>query len=74
MSLPLDPAEVRLKKLEGLYLTGVAVSEVPSVSLETLLDAFTVLYDECCASTLRREKNVAEFVEYGRYQDLIKVP
>ncbi|KAL5008245.1 hypothetical protein ScPMuIL_013826 [Solemya velum] len=64
--MSLDPAEVRLKKLEALYLTGVTVSDIPCVSLETLLDAFTVLYDECCASTLRREKNVAEFVEYAR--------
>ncbi|KAL3123881.1 hypothetical protein niasHT_009124 [Heterodera trifolii] len=34
--------------------------------METLLDALVCLYDECCSSTLRKEKSIAEFVEYAK--------
>uniref|UniRef100_A0A914HAA0 non-specific serine/threonine protein kinase n=1 Tax=Globodera rostochiensis TaxID=31243 RepID=A0A914HAA0_GLORO len=34
--------------------------------METLLDALVCLYDECCNSTLRKEKSIAEFVEYAK--------
>lgn len=33
-------------------------------SIETLLDTLILLYEECCNSTLRREKTVSEFVEF----------
>ena len=36
-----------------------------SFSVETLLDALTVLYDECCSSSFKREKTVADFIETG---------
>ncbi|KAL8613630.1 hypothetical protein ACOMHN_022049 [Nucella lapillus] len=59
-------AEERLKKLERLYLEGVANSKGLALSIETLLDVFLVLYDECNSAALRREKNIAEFVEFAR--------
>ena len=34
-------------------------------SMETLLDILVVLYDECCGSSLRREKTVSEFIDLG---------
>lgn len=33
------------------------------VSIETLLDALVILYDECSQSSLRREKTVSDFLE-----------
>lgn len=33
------------------------------LSIETLLDCLMVLYDECCNSSLRREKTVSDFIE-----------
>ncbi|ELU12541.1 hypothetical protein CAPTEDRAFT_117931 [Capitella teleta] len=59
-------AKVRLRELESLFLGGVQQSGGDAFSLETLLDALIVLYDECCSSTLRREKNVCEFVNFAR--------
>lgn len=34
-----------------------------TISVETLLDALLVLYDECFTSALRREKTVSDFLE-----------
>lgn len=34
-----------------------------ALSFETLIDSLICLYDECCNSTLRKEKCIAEFVE-----------
>ncbi|XP_065912103.1 serine/threonine-protein kinase MRCK alpha-like [Dysidea avara] len=35
-------------------------------SVETLLDSLMVLYQECCSSSMRRERNIAEFVESAK--------
>ncbi|CAL1542564.1 unnamed protein product [Lymnaea stagnalis] len=59
-------AEKRLKRLEEIYLRGVAKSNGLCVSVETLLDSLLVLYDECNSAALRREKNISEFVEFAR--------
>lgn len=60
---PLD----RLRQLEQLYLCGSALSPYSEAfSLETLIDTLVCLYDECCNSTLRKEKAIAEFVELGK--------
>ncbi len=56
----------RLKRLEKLYLRGVQNSHGQALSIETLLDCLIVLYDECCSSTLRREKSVSDFVDLGK--------
>ncbi|KAI6221970.1 Non-specific serine/threonine protein kinase [Aphelenchoides fujianensis] len=53
----------KLQELERLYLRGAPYQE--SFSLETLLDSLVCLFDEFCNSTLRREKAIAEFVEFA---------
>ena len=62
-----DRAEARLKRLEQLYLSGVQDSRGASLSLESLLDVLVLLHDECSQSTLRREKSVTNFLEWGTY-------
>jgi len=64
-------AKERLHQLEELYMNGGASSSDQTFSVETLLDILIVLYDECCSSTLRREKSVSEFVEFGTSTVLI---
>ena len=63
--MSVDPSD-RLAELQALYTNGVQKSQGSAVSIETLLDIFIVLYDECCNSTLRREKNVHDFVLFGK--------
>ncbi|XP_016133570.1 serine/threonine-protein kinase MRCK alpha isoform X4 [Sinocyclocheilus grahami] len=58
--------EVRLKKLEKLILDGPVQSNGQSFSVETLLDVLISIYDECINSPLRREKNIAEFLEWAK--------
>lgn len=58
------PAEERLKQLEHLFSYGGKLKG--SFSTEALLDILLLLYDECCNSTLRRDKNVSEFIEHGK--------
>lgn len=59
--------ETRQKMLEKLYLNGVQESGGDAASMESLLDILLVLFDECCNSTLRREKSVHDFINWGRY-------
>uniref|UniRef100_A0A7E4V3F7 non-specific serine/threonine protein kinase n=1 Tax=Panagrellus redivivus TaxID=6233 RepID=A0A7E4V3F7_PANRE len=55
----------RLKQLEHIYVQGVPYdSQV--LSLESLLDVLVCLFDECCSSTLRKEKAISEFVDFAR--------
>ncbi|XP_066551090.1 serine/threonine-protein kinase MRCK beta isoform X3 [Amia ocellicauda] len=56
-------AKVRLKKLEQLLLDGRQKDE-SFLSVETLLDILVCLYNECANSPLRREKSVAEFLDW----------
>ncbi|KAI1721015.1 protein kinase domain-containing protein [Ditylenchus destructor] len=56
--------EQRLEQLEQIYLKGASCGT--ALSLETLLDSLVCLYDECCNSTLRKEKSIAEFVEFAK--------
>jgi hypothetical protein len=58
----MDPTE-RLKTLEKIFSAGI---QDTALSTETLLDVFLVLYDECSSVSLRKDKNIAEFVETGR--------
>ncbi|CAB3998634.1 serine threonine- kinase MRCK alpha isoform X4 [Paramuricea clavata] len=55
----MNPTE-RLKTLEKIFSQGI---QDTALSTETLLDVFLVLYDECSSASLRRDKNIAEFVE-----------
>lgn len=59
------PGDQHIKQLENLYLAGSQYGDCFSV--ETLIDVLICLYDECCNSTLRKEKNIAEFVDYGLF-------
>ncbi|GFG29816.1 hypothetical protein Cfor_00242 [Coptotermes formosanus] len=56
--------EQRLRQLEALFLGGPIQGQGQSFSVETLLDVLLVLYDECCNSSLRREKTVSDFIEF----------
>ena len=55
--------EDRLKDLESLVFGDHSNGDY--LSIELLLDALIVLYDECCHSTLRKEKTVLDFIEKG---------
>ncbi|ERL93268.1 hypothetical protein D910_10564 [Dendroctonus ponderosae] len=57
-------AERRLRQLEALYLGGPLAAHGQSFSVESLIDIMLVLYDECCNSSLRKEKTVSDFLEY----------
>ncbi|CAG9116410.1 unnamed protein product [Plutella xylostella] len=56
----------RLKQMDAMFLERGGAGGVPrsSLSVETLLDLLLLLYDECCCSSLRREKAVADFIQY----------
>uniref|UniRef100_A0A8B9VZS5 Serine/threonine-protein kinase MRCK alpha n=1 Tax=Anas zonorhyncha TaxID=75864 RepID=A0A8B9VZS5_9AVES len=58
--------EVRLKQLEQFILDGPTQSNGQCFSVETLLDILICLYDECNNSPLRREKNILEYLEWGK--------
>ena len=60
-------AEHRLQELERLFLAGPGDADTHSFSVETLLDVLLVLFDECTNSSLRREKTVSDFIEFGEY-------
>lgn len=57
--------DCRLRQLEALFLGGPIQGQGKCFSIETLLDVLLVLYDECTNSSLRREKTVSEFIEFG---------
>lgn len=59
-----ERVEERLRQLEHMFYHGS--QEKGSYSTEALLDALLVLYEECCNSTLRRDKNIIEFIENGK--------
>ncbi|CAH1098455.1 unnamed protein product [Psylliodes chrysocephalus] len=56
--------ESRLRQLEMLFLGGPVLAKEQSFSIETLIDILLVLYDECCNSSLRKEKTVSDFIEF----------
>ncbi|XP_045464345.1 serine/threonine-protein kinase Genghis Khan isoform X2 [Harmonia axyridis] len=63
-AMPDVDGEQRLRRLEALFLGGPVVAKGQSFSIETLLDILVVLYDECCNSSLRKEKTVSNFIEF----------
>lgn len=58
--------EKRLKKLEEVVLKGPYGCDCDSLSVETLLDVLICLCQECNAPPLRRDKNVTEFLAWGK--------
>ncbi|XP_044767171.1 serine/threonine-protein kinase Genghis Khan isoform X2 [Coccinella septempunctata] len=63
-TMPDVAGERRLRQLEAMFLGGPVVAKGQSFSIETLLDILVVLYDECCNSSLRKEKTVSNFIEF----------
>jgi serine/threonine-protein kinase MRCK len=72
-TVPTNP-EAKLRDLEQYCLQSLSKSSVwrssglvepVGFSVETLLDILLILYDECCNSSLRREKTVSDFIEHG---------
>ncbi|XP_066439051.1 serine/threonine-protein kinase MRCK gamma [Eleutherodactylus coqui] len=57
--------EKRLKKLEETVLGGPRGCDCDSLSVETLLDVLICLCQECKAPSLRRDKNVTEFLAWA---------
>ncbi|XP_037947588.1 serine/threonine-protein kinase Genghis Khan isoform X3 [Teleopsis dalmanni] len=45
------------------YDEDIIIPDRKAISVEGLLDALLVLYDECCNSSLRREKTVSDFIK-----------
>lgn len=57
----------RLKELEAVFCDGPeSVHEAKAFSTETLLDILLILYNECCNTSLRKEKTVTDFIELGK--------
>lgn len=61
----------RLRQLEALFSGGPVQGGRAghTFSIETLIDILLVLYDECCNSSLRREKTVSDFIEFGELEN-----
>ncbi|GIY12580.1 hypothetical protein CDAR_213712 [Caerostris darwini] len=60
------PPEELAVELDSIFLSNSTKKKGKSLSVETLVDAWIVLYDECCNSSLRREKTVSNFIEYAK--------
>ncbi|GFT38862.1 hypothetical protein NPIL_243801, partial [Nephila pilipes] len=58
------PPEELAVELDSVFLSNFSKKDGKSISVETLVDTLIVLYDECCNSSLRREKTVTSFIEY----------
>jgi len=56
--------ESRFEEVKRLIL-NYSINDSTVLSIDGLLDALLVLYDECCNATLKREKTIIEFLEYG---------
>ncbi|XP_064292905.1 serine/threonine-protein kinase Genghis Khan isoform X2 [Plodia interpunctella] len=55
----------RLKQIESMFVSRrIQSSGSRAISVETLIDMLLVLYDECCNSSLRREKAIADFIQF----------
>jgi len=56
--------ESRFEEVKRLIL-NYSINDSTVLSIDGLLDALLVLYDECCNATFKREKTIIEFLEYG---------
>ena len=59
-----NPIAERIKEYENVVLSATNEYEW---SIEKLIDLLIVLFDECCNSSLRRDKNVSDFINRGLY-------
>ncbi|XP_073412476.1 serine/threonine-protein kinase MRCK alpha isoform X2 [Dendrobates tinctorius] len=59
--------EVRLRRLEQLLVSGPGLRGSGGwMSVESLLDSLLCLYDECCGSPLRRDKNISDYIDWAK--------
>lgn len=63
----------RLKLLEKLFVPNTNEENCLEIrgkynklSIDTLLDSLVALYDDCCNSTLKRDKIISNFIDYGK--------
>lgn len=56
--------EERIRELEQMFLGGPVLGSGKAFTVEGLIDVLVVLYDECCNSSLRKEKTMTNFIEY----------
>ncbi|XP_029822571.1 serine/threonine-protein kinase MRCK alpha isoform X3 [Ixodes scapularis] len=56
--------EERIRELEQMFLGGPVLASGKAFTVEGLIDVLVVLYDECCNSSLRKEKTMTNFIEY----------
>ncbi|KAL9906405.1 citron rho-interacting kinase sticky isoform 1-T1 [Glossina fuscipes fuscipes] len=76
MAQPIDAITVRATRLNNVLLGsgrsyGISTAFSDSMTRESLLDAFCVLYNECDKEALRnRDKNISEFV--NKYRNVIE--
>lgn len=61
----------RIRELEQMFLGGPVLVSGKAFTVEGLLDVLIVLYDECCNSSLRKEKTMTNFVEYGEWNEFL---
>ncbi|XP_069684092.1 citron rho-interacting kinase isoform X2 [Periplaneta americana] len=68
-----EPISVRIARLNSLLLgrvgTGNVLAKKHRLGREGLMDALIVLYDECNNDTLKKDRNIALFVE--KYRSLV---
>jgi hypothetical protein len=70
----LKDGDERLRELEALFLEGPeSAHEAKALSTETLLDILLILFNECCNSSLRKEKTLTDFIELGKNQGLSEI-
>lgn len=62
-----EPISVRIARLNNLFLGRVGAGNMHYLGREGLMDALVVLYDECNNDHLKKDQNIALFVEKCMY-------
>jgi citron Rho-interacting kinase len=63
MELSKDPISVRIARLNNIFLGRVSSGNMHYLGREGLVDALVLLYDECNNDHLKKDRNIALFVE-----------
>jgi len=58
-----EPISVRIARLNNLFLGRAGAGNTHYVGREGLLDALILLYDECNNDILKKDRNIAIFIE-----------
>jgi citron Rho-interacting kinase len=62
-----DPISVRIARLNNIFLGRVSSGNMHYLGREGLVDALVLLYDECNNDYLKKDRNIALFVEKCMY-------